>query len=55
MCLVITIRDLYQQLQRLRQGSKIVDEYHKEMEMLMIKTNIVEEEESNHGMFLEWP
>ena len=45
-------RDLHQELQRLTQGSKTVDEYHKEMEMLMIKANLVEEEDQTMARFL---
>ena len=34
-------RDLYLKLQGLNQGYKTVDEYHKEMEIAMIRANIV--------------
>ncbi|XP_043809052.1 uncharacterized protein LOC122722418 [Manihot esculenta] len=44
-------RDLHHQLQRLTQGSKSVDEYHKEMELLLIKANIVEEEDQTMARF----
>ena len=44
-------RDLHHQLQRLIQGSKTVDEYHKEMELLMIKASIVEEEDQTMARF----
>ena len=37
-------RDLHLKLQRLNQGYKIVDEYHKEMEIAMIRANVVEHE-----------
>ena len=44
-------RDLHHQLQRLIQGSKSVDEYYKEMELLLIKANIVEEEDQTMARF----
>jgi hypothetical protein len=31
-------RDMYNKLQQLTQGTKSVDEYYKEMELLMIRT-----------------
>ena len=45
-------RVLHHQLQRLTQGLKFVDEYSKKMETLMIKANIVEEEEQTIARFL---
>ena len=36
-------RDLYLKLQGLNQIYKSVDEYHKEMEIAMIRANIVED------------
>ncbi|XP_016191799.1 uncharacterized protein LOC107632644 [Arachis ipaensis] len=45
-------RELHQWLQRLYQGSKSVDEYHKEMEMLLIQANIEEESEATMARFL---
>ncbi|XP_057719736.1 uncharacterized protein LOC130934169 [Arachis stenosperma] len=45
-------RELHQRLQRLYQGSKSVDEYHKEMEMLLIQANIEEESEATMARFL---
>ncbi|XP_072064386.1 uncharacterized protein [Arachis hypogaea] len=45
-------RELHQRLQRLYQGSKSVDEYHKEMEMLLIQANIEEELEATMARFL---
>ncbi|XP_016172965.1 uncharacterized protein LOC107615417 [Arachis ipaensis] len=45
-------RELHQRLQRLYQGSKSVDEYHKEMEMLLIQANIEEESEATMAHFL---
>ena len=35
-------REFYQHLQNLTQGSKSVEDYHKEMEITMIKANIKE-------------
>jgi hypothetical protein len=35
-------RDLYLKLQGLNQNSKSVDEYHKEMEITIIRANVVE-------------
>ena len=37
-------RDLYQKLQSLTQGYKIVDDYHKEMEIATIRANVEEGE-----------
>ncbi|XP_072084530.1 uncharacterized protein [Arachis hypogaea] len=45
-------RELHQRLQRLYQGSKSVDEYHKEMEMLLIQANIKEESKATMARFL---
>ena len=43
-------RDLYLKLQGLNQGYKTVDEYHEEMEIAMIRANVVEDREaSRHG------
>ena len=39
-------RDLYLKLQGLNQGYKTVDEYHKEMEIAMIRVNVVEDREA---------
>jgi len=35
-------RDLYLKLQGLNQGSKLVDKYHKEIEITIIQVNVVE-------------
>jgi hypothetical protein len=43
-------RDLYLKLQCLNQG-KIVDEYHKEMEIAMIRANVVEDKEATMTRF----
>jgi len=45
-------RDLYLKLQGLNQGYKIVDEYHKEMEIAMIRANVVEDREATMARFL---
>lgn len=45
-------RELHQKLHRLYQGSRSVEEYHKEMEMLMIKANIEEDPEVTMSRFL---
>ena len=39
-------RDLYQKLRRLTQGAKSVEDYFQEMETLMIKANVNEDDES---------
>ena len=45
-------RDLHNKLQRLTQGSKSVDEYHKEMEIALIRANVVEDSEATMARFL---
>ena len=45
-------RDLYLKLQGLNQGYKTVDEYHKEMEITMIRANVVEDREATMARFL---
>jgi len=44
--------DLYLKLQGLNQGYKTVDEYHKEMEIAMIRANVVEDREATMTRFL---
>ena len=39
-------RELYLKFQGLNQGYKTVDEYHKEMEIAMIRVNVVEDREA---------
>ena len=39
-------RELYLKLQGLNQGYKTVDEYHKEMEIAMIRAYVVEDREA---------
>lgn len=38
-------RDLFKKLQVLKQGTKTIEEYHKEMEIAMIHTNVKEFDE----------
>jgi hypothetical protein len=45
-------RDLYLKLQGLNQGYKTVDEYHKGMEIAMIRANVVEDREATMARFL---
>ncbi|GKU89681.1 hypothetical protein SLEP1_g3787 [Rubroshorea leprosula] len=45
-------RDLYQQLQGLTQGSKSVEDYHKEMEIAMVIANVEEDREAPMAWFL---
>ena len=39
-------RDLFQRLQSLTQGSTSVEDYHKEMEVAMIRANVEEDREA---------
>ncbi|KAK8554936.1 hypothetical protein V6N13_016190 [Hibiscus sabdariffa] len=45
-------RDLFQKLQGLKQGSRSVEDYFKEMEMSMKRANIVEDREATMARFL---
>ena len=45
-------RDLYKKLQSLTQGYKSVDDYHKEMEIAMIRANVEEDREATMARFL---
>jgi hypothetical protein len=45
-------RDLQNRLQLLKQGKKFVDEYFKEMELLLVRTGIREDPESTMARFL---
>ena len=45
-------RDLFQRLQSLTQGSKSVEDYHKEMEVAMIRANAEEDREATMARFL---
>ena len=44
--------DLYQILQSLTQGYRSVDDYHKEMEIAMIRANVEEDRETTMARFL---
>ncbi|GKV06981.1 hypothetical protein SLEP1_g18795 [Rubroshorea leprosula] len=44
--------DLYQRLQGLTQGSKSVEDYHKEMEIAMVRANVEEDREATMARFL---
>jgi hypothetical protein len=48
-------RDLYLKLQGLNQCYKTVDEYHKEMEITMIRANVVEDREATSKDSLHVP
>ncbi|KAH9744149.1 hypothetical protein KPL70_003565 [Citrus sinensis] len=45
-------RELHQRLQSLIQGSRSVEDYHKEMKIIMIRANIEEEREATMARFL---
>nr|XP_027122192.1 uncharacterized protein LOC113739147 [Coffea arabica] len=45
-------RDLYHRLQTLVQGNRCVDEYHKEMEILMLRADVQEDPEATIARFL---
>jgi hypothetical protein len=45
-------RDLYQRLQNLTQGSRSVEDYHKKMEVAMIRANVEEDREATMARFL---
>ena len=45
-------RDLYLKLQGLKQGSRSEDEYFKEMEIAMIRVNVIEDREATMARFL---
>ncbi|KAH9680110.1 hypothetical protein KPL71_026421 [Citrus sinensis] len=45
-------RELHQRLQSLTQSSRSVEDYHKEMEIIMIRANIEEEREATMARFL---
>jgi len=45
-------RDLYLKLQGLNQGSRSVDEYFKEMEIAIIRSNVIEDREATMARFL---
>jgi hypothetical protein len=45
-------RDLFKKLQLLKQGTKSVEEYYKEMEIAMIQANVMEDDEQTMARFL---
>src|SRR5207302_1372149 len=45
-------RDLYNRLARLVQVGRSVEEYHKEMEMIMARANIEEDDDRNMARFM---
>ncbi|GKV11125.1 hypothetical protein SLEP1_g22406 [Rubroshorea leprosula] len=45
-------RNLYQRLQGLTQGSRSVEDYHKEMEIAMVRANVEEDREATMARFL---
>ena len=45
-------RDLFQRLQKVTQGSKNVEDYHKEIEVAMIRANVEEDQEATMARFL---
>lgn len=45
-------RDLYQKLQSLTQGFRSVENYHQEMEVAMIRANVMEDREATMTRFL---
>ena len=45
-------RDLYKKLQSLTQDYRSVDDYHKEMEIAMIRANVEEDREATMSRFL---
>ena len=45
-------REMYQRLQSLTKGSRSVEDYYKEMEIIMIRANIEEERETTMAIFL---
>ena len=45
-------RDLFKKLQLLKQGTKSVEEYYKEMEIAMIRANVTEDDEQTMARFL---
>ena len=45
-------RGLYQKLQGLTQGNRSVEDYYKEMEIVMIRANVEEDREATMARFL---
>jgi hypothetical protein len=46
------IREQHQKLQRLVQGDKSVENYHREMEMCLVRANIEEDEEITMARYI---
>ena len=46
------VREMHNKLQRLYQGSKSVDDYYKEMEISLIRSNIEETNEATMARFM---
>ena len=44
--------DLFKKLQQLKQGTKSIEEYYKEMEIAMIRANVTEDDEQTMACFL---
>ena len=45
-------QELYNKLQNLRQGNRNVEEYYKEMDVVMVRANIEEDREATMARFL---
>ena len=45
-------RDLYHKVQNLREGNQSAEDYYKEMEVIMLRANIVEDREATMARFL---
>ena len=45
-------KDLYQKFQNLTQGSRSMEDYHKKMEVVMIRANVEEDREATMVRFL---
>ena len=45
-------RNLFKRLQLLKQGTKSIEEYYKEMEIDMIRANVMKDEEQTMARFL---
>ncbi|XP_019434662.1 PREDICTED: uncharacterized protein LOC109341262 [Lupinus angustifolius] len=45
-------RDIHNKLQRLTQGNKLVDDYYKEMELVLLRSNFHEDREATMAQFL---
>ena len=45
-------RDLFKKLQLLKQGTKSIEEYYKEMEIAMIRANVTEDDEQTMAQLL---